>query len=130
MPHTTPVLRAALFLYHWSLTPVIAQLGQLQLPSFFHPSPALRSQRHPCLARAGLISSALLFKVRERFVCDSAFEQITLESERIRLFREFLQVLEVGRHSGPLHLSQVLENLGPAPETFPHPRGSPFAWTT
>lgn len=37
------------------------------------------------------------FKVRERFVCDSAFEQITLESERIRLFREFLQVLEV-RH--------------------------------
>lgn len=35
------------------------------------------------------------FKVRERFVCDSAFEQITLESERIRLFREFLQVLEV-----------------------------------
>ncbi|XP_043740667.1 pre-mRNA-processing factor 40 homolog B isoform X15 [Cervus elaphus] len=33
-------------------------------------------------------------EVRERFVCDSAFEQITLESERIRLFREFLQVLE------------------------------------
>lgn len=31
-------------------------------------------------------------------MCDSAFEQITLESERIRLFREFLQVLEV-RHS-------------------------------
>ncbi|XP_074082075.1 pre-mRNA-processing factor 40 homolog B isoform X4 [Macrotis lagotis] len=30
-------------------------------------------------------------EVRERFVCDSAFEQITLESERIRLFREFLQ---------------------------------------
>nr|XP_045008242.1 pre-mRNA-processing factor 40 homolog B isoform X11 [Jaculus jaculus] len=33
-------------------------------------------------------------EVRERFVCDSAFEQITLESERIRLFREFMQVLE------------------------------------
>ncbi|XP_051701416.2 pre-mRNA-processing factor 40 homolog B isoform X4 [Oryctolagus cuniculus] len=33
-------------------------------------------------------------EVRERFVCDSAFAQITLESERIRLFREFLQVLE------------------------------------
>ncbi|XP_045143195.1 pre-mRNA-processing factor 40 homolog B isoform X4 [Echinops telfairi] len=33
-------------------------------------------------------------EVRERFVCDPAFEQITLESERIRLFREFLQVLE------------------------------------
>ena len=28
-------------------------------------------------------------------MCDSAFEQITLESERIRLFREFLQGLEV-----------------------------------
>ncbi|XP_044850984.1 pre-mRNA-processing factor 40 homolog B isoform X4 [Mauremys mutica] len=33
-------------------------------------------------------------EVRERFVSDLAFEQITLESERIRLFREFLQVLE------------------------------------
>uniref|UniRef100_A0A452TM92 Pre-mRNA-processing factor 40 homolog B n=1 Tax=Ursus maritimus TaxID=29073 RepID=A0A452TM92_URSMA len=40
-------------------------------------------------------------EVRERFVCDSAFEQITLESERIRLFREFLQVLEV-RQTVPL----------------------------
>lgn len=34
-------------------------------------------------------------------MCDSAFEQITLESERIRLFREFLQVLEV-RHLATL----------------------------
>lgn len=34
-------------------------------------------------------------------MCDSAFEQITLESERIRLFREFLQVLEVRQRSGP-----------------------------
>ncbi|XP_067385599.1 pre-mRNA-processing factor 40 homolog B isoform X3 [Emydura macquarii macquarii] len=33
-------------------------------------------------------------EVRERFVSDLAFEQITLESERIRLFREFLQVVE------------------------------------
>uniref|UniRef100_A0A8D0HMC8 Pre-mRNA processing factor 40 homolog B n=1 Tax=Sphenodon punctatus TaxID=8508 RepID=A0A8D0HMC8_SPHPU len=33
-------------------------------------------------------------EVRERFVSDVAFEQITLESERIRLFREFVQVLE------------------------------------
>uniref|UniRef100_A0A803TNE1 Pre-mRNA-processing factor 40 homolog A n=1 Tax=Anolis carolinensis TaxID=28377 RepID=A0A803TNE1_ANOCA len=33
-------------------------------------------------------------EVRERFVNNIAFEQITLESERIRLFREFLQVLE------------------------------------
>ncbi|XP_066114008.1 pre-mRNA-processing factor 40 homolog B isoform X2 [Saccopteryx bilineata] len=65
--------------------------GQLWLPSFLCPSPSLCSWRHPCHAGAGLISSALPFKVRERFVCDSAFEQITLESERIRLFREFLQ---------------------------------------
>uniref|UniRef100_A0A8D0BJF4 Pre-mRNA-processing factor 40 homolog A n=1 Tax=Salvator merianae TaxID=96440 RepID=A0A8D0BJF4_SALMN len=33
-------------------------------------------------------------EVRERFVSNIAFEQITLESERIRLFREFLQLLE------------------------------------
>ncbi|KAM8977512.1 LOW QUALITY PROTEIN: pre-mRNA-processing factor 40 homolog B [Pelodytes ibericus] len=32
--------------------------------------------------------------VRERFVGDSAFDQITVESERIRLYKEFLQVLE------------------------------------
>uniref|UniRef100_A0A7M4E0W1 Pre-mRNA-processing factor 40 homolog A n=1 Tax=Crocodylus porosus TaxID=8502 RepID=A0A7M4E0W1_CROPO len=37
---------------------------------------------------------AMWDEVRERFVCDTAFEQITLESERIRLFREFIQVLE------------------------------------
>ena len=34
-------------------------------------------------------------------MCDSAFEQITLESERIRLFREFLQVLEVRQSFWP-----------------------------
>ncbi|XP_060128103.1 pre-mRNA-processing factor 40 homolog B isoform X2 [Zootoca vivipara] len=33
-------------------------------------------------------------EVRERFVNNVAFEQITLESERIRLFREFLQLVE------------------------------------
>lgn len=33
-------------------------------------------------------------EVRERFLSDLPFEQITLESERIRLFREFLQVVE------------------------------------
>ncbi|XP_020641514.2 pre-mRNA-processing factor 40 homolog B isoform X1 [Pogona vitticeps] len=33
-------------------------------------------------------------EVRERFVNNIAFEQITLESERIRLFREFVQLLE------------------------------------
>ncbi|XP_053311525.1 pre-mRNA-processing factor 40 homolog B [Spea bombifrons] len=32
--------------------------------------------------------------VRERFVGDGAFDQITVESERIRLYKEFLQVLE------------------------------------
>ncbi|XP_066564270.1 pre-mRNA-processing factor 40 homolog B [Amia ocellicauda] len=32
--------------------------------------------------------------VRERFLTDSAFAQITLESERIRLFKEFIAVLE------------------------------------
>lgn len=37
----------------------------------------------------------ILGQVRERFVNNIAFEQITLESERIRLFREFLQLLEV-----------------------------------
>ncbi|MGH0190267.1 UNVERIFIED_CONTAM: hypothetical protein FKN15_043177 [Acipenser sinensis] len=35
-----------------------------------------------------------ILKVRERFLTDSAFDQITLESERIRLFKEFTQVLE------------------------------------
>ncbi|XP_039602589.1 pre-mRNA-processing factor 40 homolog B-like isoform X2 [Polypterus senegalus] len=38
--------------------------------------------------------SSVWEEVRERFLCDGAFEQITLESERIRLFKEFIQVLE------------------------------------
>uniref|UniRef100_A0A4W3HVU5 Pre-mRNA-processing factor 40 homolog A n=1 Tax=Callorhinchus milii TaxID=7868 RepID=A0A4W3HVU5_CALMI len=33
-------------------------------------------------------------EVRERFVNESAFEDITVESERKRLFKEFLQILE------------------------------------
>ncbi|KAM4797034.1 pre-mRNA-processing factor 40 homolog B isoform 3-T3 [Rhinophrynus dorsalis] len=33
-------------------------------------------------------------QVRERFVGDSAFDQITVESERIRLFKEFLHAIE------------------------------------
>ncbi|KAL7989748.1 hypothetical protein Chor_012414, partial [Crotalus horridus] len=41
-------------------------------------------------------------EVRERFANNIAFEQITLESERIRLFREFLQLLE-GSESGSDH---------------------------
>lgn len=56
------------------------------------------------------------FKVRERFVCDSAFEQITLESERIRLFREFLQVLEVRQALSTLVCTGPLKSLG-LPET-------------
>uniref|UniRef100_A0A8C4R7Q9 FF domain-containing protein n=1 Tax=Eptatretus burgeri TaxID=7764 RepID=A0A8C4R7Q9_EPTBU len=32
--------------------------------------------------------------VRERFIHDSAFDQITVESERIRLFKEYVQSLE------------------------------------
>ena len=35
-------------------------------------------------------------QVRERFIHDSAFDQITVESERIRLFKEYVQSLEVG----------------------------------
>lgn len=101
-----------MLLHHWGPTPVVAQLGASfgALPSFHCPSPALCSRRPPCCAGAGLISSALLFKVRERFVCDSAFEQITLESERIRLFREFLQVLEV-RQSFWSYLPQAGEHM-------------------
>lgn len=116
-----------MLLHQWGLTPLIIQLGQLRLPSFLRPSPALCLWRHPCRAGAGLISSALPFKVRERFVCDSAFEQITLESERIRLFREFLQVLEVSRASGPLPLSQVLKHRGRL-QRPPHPLGLSFPW--
>ncbi|XP_071991286.1 pre-mRNA-processing factor 40 homolog B isoform X5 [Engystomops pustulosus] len=33
-------------------------------------------------------------EIRERFVADSAFDQITVESERIRLFKEFMLTLE------------------------------------
>ncbi|XP_040197153.1 pre-mRNA-processing factor 40 homolog B isoform X5 [Rana temporaria] len=35
-----------------------------------------------------------ILKVRERFVGDSAFNQITVESERIRLFKEFVLSIE------------------------------------
>lgn len=53
------------------------------------------------------------FKVRERFVCDSAFEQITLESERIRLFREFLQVLEVKHLATLIYVHEIFSSLSP-----------------
>lgn len=36
-----------------------------------------------------------LFQVRERFLKEPAFEDITLESERKRIFKDFMHVLEV-----------------------------------
>lgn len=82
------------------------------------------------LCWAGLISSALLFKVRERFVCDSAFEQITLESEaRIRLFGGgFLQVLEVRQSFWSYLLSWLgLHGAGlTVASVASQPPGSPF----
>ncbi|XP_078459913.1 pre-mRNA-processing factor 40 homolog A isoform X2 [Lampetra fluviatilis] len=42
--------------------------------------------------------------VRDRFVNDSAFDQITVESERIRLFKEYVGALEVEcQHYHPKH---------------------------
>lgn len=35
------------------------------------------------------------FQIRERFVKEPAFEDITLESERKRIFKDFMHVLEV-----------------------------------
>lgn len=40
-------------------------------------------------------SSILPFQVRERFLKESAFEDVTLESERKRIFKDFMHVLEV-----------------------------------
>nr|2CQN_A Chain A, Formin-binding protein 3 [Homo sapiens] len=40
--------------------------------------------------------------IRERFVKEPAFEDITLESERKRIFKDFMHVLEHEcQHSGP-----------------------------
>lgn len=36
-----------------------------------------------------------IFQIRERFVKEPAFEDITLESERKRIFKDFMHVLEV-----------------------------------
>lgn len=43
------------------------------------------------------ISISLLFflQIRDRFVKEPAFEDITLESERKRIFKDFMHVLEV-----------------------------------
>ncbi len=37
----------------------------------------------------------VLTQVRERFLKEPAFEDITLESERKRIFKDFMHVLEV-----------------------------------
>lgn len=49
-------------------------------------------------------------QVRERFLKESAFEDVTLEAERKRIFKDFMHVLEVGlrsqrkrRFSVPVH---------------------------
>lgn len=34
--------------------------------------------------------------MRERFLKESAFEDVTLEAERKRIFKDFMHVLEVG----------------------------------
>lgn len=44
---------------------------------------------------AAYIISFALFKVRERFLKEPAFEDVTLESERKRIFKDFMHVLEV-----------------------------------
>lgn len=43
------------------------------------------------------MSVSLLFflQIRDRFVKEPAFEDITLESERKRIFKDFMHVLEV-----------------------------------
>lgn len=42
-----------------------------------------------------LITDILPFQVRERFLKEPAFEDVTLESERKRIFKDFMHVLEV-----------------------------------
>lgn len=42
-----------------------------------------------------MISHMLMFQVRERFLKEPAFEDVTLESERKRIFKDFMHVLEV-----------------------------------
>lgn len=40
----------------------------------------------------------MLAQVRERFLKEPAFEDITLESERKRIFKDFMHVLEVEKN--------------------------------
>lgn len=42
-----------------------------------------------------MITHILTFQVRERFLKEPAFEDVTLESERKRIFKDFMHVLEV-----------------------------------
>lgn len=41
------------------------------------------------------VSLLFLLQIRDRFVKEPAFEDITLESERKRIFKDFMHVLEV-----------------------------------
>lgn len=45
------------------------------------------------LAVADILVASL--QVRDRFLKESAFEDITLEAERKRIFKDFMHVLEV-----------------------------------
>lgn len=42
-----------------------------------------------------VVTDILKFQVRERFLKESAFEDVTLEAERKRIFKDFMHVLEV-----------------------------------
>lgn len=44
---------------------------------------------------AFVVTDVLQFQVRERFLKESAFEDVTLEAERKRIFKDFMHVLEV-----------------------------------
>lgn len=39
-----------------------------------------------------------ILQVRERFLKESAFEDVTLEAERKRIFKDFMHVLEVSAY--------------------------------
>lgn len=42
-----------------------------------------------------VVTDFLQFQVRERFLKESAFEDVNLEAERKRIFKDFMHVLEV-----------------------------------
>lgn len=49
-----------------------------------------------------------LLQVRERFLKEPAFEDVTLESERKRIFKDFIHVLEVTHTICGLYLAHPL----------------------